>query len=76
MDLKNFKVGDSIVIETKTQTLTYQVTSTRVTYPQDTSIYDKSDQHKITLVTCHPFVYMGPTPERFVVEAELVPTSN
>ena len=71
-DLKNIKIGDLITVETLSETLTYQVTQTRVTYPQDTSIYDSSTHHKLTLVTCHPFVYMGPTPERFVVEAELV----
>lgn len=71
-DLKNIKIGQLITLETLSGTLTYKVVNTRVTYPQDTSIYDASSTHKLTLVTCHPFVYMGPTPERFVVEAELV----
>lgn len=71
-DLKDIKIGQLITLETFSGTYTYQVTKTRVTYPQDTSIYDASPTHKLTLVTCHPFVYMGATPERFVVEAELV----
>lgn len=74
-DLKNIQVGDVLTVETLDGTLHYQVTKTRVTYPQDTSIYDKSSTAKLTLVTCHPFIYMGPTPERFVVEADLIPSS-
>lgn len=70
--LKDLKAGDMIRIETLEGDLRFKVTRTFVTEPGSEEIYQDSEQSMITLVTCYPFVYMGPTPERFVVVAELV----
>lgn len=71
-ELKDIKKGDIITVETLDGEFKYEVKNTRITTPNDESIYQYSRKHLLTLVTCYPFVYMGATPERFVVEAELI----
>lgn len=71
-ELKDIKKGDIITVETLEGEFKYEVKKTRVTKPDDETIYQYSRKHLLTLVTCYPFVYMGATPERFVVEAELI----
>lgn len=70
--LKDVKVGDQIRIETLTGDFVYQIKETFVTTPEDEKIYQDSESSMITLVTCYPFIYMGPTPERYVVVAEQI----
>lgn len=71
-DLKDIKDGDIISIELTSGTLEYEVYNTFVTSPEDTSYYTDYNEAEVTLVTCHPFVYMGPTTNRFIVKAKLI----
>ena len=70
-NLKHVEVGELITIETLDTTLTYEITEIKIVNPDDEWIYESSEQSTITLVTCYPFIYMGPTPERYVVKASL-----
>ena len=70
-NLKHVEVGELITIETLDTTLTYEITEIKIVNPDDEWIYEPSEQSTITLVTCYPFIYMGPTPERYVVKASL-----
>lgn len=73
-DLKNVELGDKITIETLTNTYEFTVNEIKVVDPNDEFLYESSSEYptsQITLVTCYPFVYMGPTPQRFVVKAYL-----
>jgi sortase (surface protein transpeptidase) len=36
---------------------------------------DSTQRPSLTLVTCYPFHSMGAAPKRFIVHAEMVPTS-
>lgn len=71
-NLKHVEVGELITIETLDNTLTYEIQDIQIVDPDDDWIYESSDRSMITLVTCYPFVYMGPTPERYVVKASLI----
>lgn len=72
--LKDVKLGDIIEIETLADSYKFSVNEIKVVNPNDPFIYDSSSDEEscITLVTCYPFVYMGPTPQRFVVKANLI----
>ncbi|MDE5976894.1 MAG: class D sortase [Turicibacter sp.] len=70
-NLKYVEVGDLIKIETLDQVLTFKVSEIQVVDPLDSFIYEQAEEPTITLVTCSPFIYMGPTPERYVVKAIL-----
>lgn len=70
-NLKDISLGDKIYVETLEGTLTFSVSDMKVVDPEDDYIYEASEEVMITLVTCYPFIYMGPTPERYVVKAVL-----
>jgi len=40
-----------------------------VVTPRDTRVLADSAEPSLTLVTCYPFHYVGPAPERFIVHA-------
>ena len=40
-----------------------------ITSPNDVKIHNETNALTITLVTCYPFSYFGPAPDRYVVVA-------
>ena len=64
--------GDEIGIKTLRGTYRYRVVSTRVVSPDDTRLLYPAGHDTLTLVTCYPFYYVGPAPERFILRAEPV----
>ena len=70
-NLKDVEIGDNITVETLDGTLTFEVSEIQIVDPEDPYIYHTAEEPTITLVTCYPFIYMGPTPERYVVKAVL-----
>src|SRR2546423_12962346 len=71
-DLGRVQVNDLILMETPQGQFQYRVEHTAVVGPADTEILRSSGQSELTLITCFPFRYVGPAPERFVVEARRV----
>jgi sortase A len=67
--LKDIRTNDEIQIETATGLTRYQVDWTQIVAPGDTEILAPSTISAITLVTCYPFHFIGPAPERFIVHA-------
>jgi sortase A len=51
----------------------YIVKSARVVEPDEVDVLKPTAQPALTLITCYPFRYIGPAPERFVVRAVLAP---
>ena len=70
--LKDIVVGDEIELETHHGKEVYRVQRTWVVSPDDVSVLDASPTRSMTLVTCYPFYFVGPAPQRFIVRAELV----
>lgn len=71
--LKDIRVGDRIVVETRSASYTYVVQEIRITDPSDTSVLWPGSRPELTLLTCYPFYYRGQAPQRFVVRAEMLP---
>jgi sortase A len=67
--LKNIRTNDEIQIQTATGLTRYQVDWAQIVAPGDTAILAPSTNSAITLVTCYPFYFIGPAPERFIVHA-------
>lgn len=67
--LKDILTGDEIQVQTATGLSRYQVDWVRIVAPGDTEVLAPSAQSAITLVTCYPFHFIGPAPQRFVVHA-------
>jgi sortase A len=68
-NLKDIHTGDDIQIETVAGSSQYKVDWVQIVAPNDMGVLAPSAESAITLVTCYPFYYVGPAPERFVVHA-------
>ncbi len=68
--LRGIRAGDVIKVRTVSAERTYVVESTRVVDPSDVSVLDPTREPVLTLVTCYPFRFVGPAPERFIVRAK------
>lgn len=53
----------------------YRVESTSVVSPKDVDVLKPGPYAELTLVTCYPFRYVGPAPDRFIVRARQVSRS-
>jgi len=81
--LKDVVPGDMIEVERpgperagipgQLQADRYVVRATKIVSPSDTSVLGKTDGPTITLITCYPFYYVGAAPERYIVQASLLP---
>src|SRR5579862_679866 len=69
--LKDIHNGDQIMVQTARGRFTYSVIRTLVVLPADISVLLPTDAPILTLVTCYPFHYAGPSPKRFIVQAHL-----
>jgi sortase A len=69
--LKSIRKGDVVKIHTRPKDSIYIVESARVVEPDEVDVLKPTAQPALTLITCYPFRYVGPAPERFVVRAVL-----
>jgi sortase A len=67
--LKDVRVGDRIAVTRPAGTAYFTVRDTRVVAPTDVLVLAPTEGPTLTLVTCYPFRYIGPAPNRFVVRA-------
>jgi sortase A len=70
--LQRIGIGDRIVVTTAHGRTEYVVRETRVVPPTEVSVLDPTDEWTLTLITCHPFNFVGPAPNRFIVRATAV----
>lgn len=69
--LKDISAGDVIELVTTSGTDVYAVDRIRITQPTDVSVLGPKPKPSLTLVTCYPFYFVGPAPQRYIVEASL-----
>ena len=67
--LKDIQRGDVLEVETQRGAYRYRVEWLAVVDPNDVQLLQPSSDAELTLVTCYPFYYVGPAPQRFVVRA-------
>lgn len=67
--LKDVVAGDVVELRAPSGVLTYVVDDLRVVEPDEVSVLEPTGQPSITLVTCYPFYFVGPAPQRYVVRA-------
>jgi sortase A len=70
--LRNIQLDDVITLTTLQGEYRYRVVSTKIVSPEDVAVLDSTDGEILTLVTCHPFYFVGAAPNRFIVRAERV----
>jgi sortase A len=67
--LRNIRLGDAITLKTVDGAFQYLVESTEVVPAADIQVLNASSGRILTLITCFPFDFIGPAPNRFVVRA-------
>jgi sortase A len=70
--LREIRQDDLIEFETLHGNYSYRVRLMKVVNPKSVDVLQASQSPEITLVTCFPFHYLGPAPNRFIVQASLV----
>lgn len=63
---------DLIELETADGKFTYEVTGSRIVDGQTRGAIKQSDDPALTLITCYPFSYIGPAPDRYLLSAKLI----
>jgi sortase A len=67
--LMNVVPGDAIELGTLHGTENYRIERTWIVNPDDISVLDPTRERSLTLVTCYPFYFVGPAPQRYIVRA-------
>jgi sortase A len=70
--LRGIHKNDLIYFETFNGNYVYRVEATEIVKPETVSVLKPSQHPELTLVTCHPFYYVGSAPDRFIVKARQV----
>lgn len=70
--LENIKDSDIVEVQSLNHTYKFKVKKTYITNPEDESILAQEEGPSMTLVTCYPFRYVGPAPDRFIVKLDLI----
>jgi sortase A len=71
--LSRVLLDDLILLETSQGTYRYQVARITIVDPQHVELL-RSPESDLTLVTCFPFHYIGPAPQRYIVQASRLPS--
>ena len=70
--LRAVRAGDRVTLVTPGGGYRYVVEWTAVVDPADNAPLKATPDRSLTLVTCYPFHYIGPAPQRFIVRARQV----
>jgi sortase A len=70
--LRQIHTNDTISIQTLTGYFTYRVRSIRIVRPTEVWVLDPTPTETLTLITCHPFHFIGAAPNRFIVTADRI----
>jgi sortase A len=64
--------GDLLVVETEAGTFTYKVKNVRIVDKNDRTVIVPKPRATLTVSTCYPFDFIGSSPERYILVANLV----
>jgi sortase A len=70
--LRELRKDDIIILSAVYGSYRYSVAAIRIVQPGNLAVMDYSTEPVLTLITCYPFYYVGPAPQRFVVRARQI----
>jgi sortase A len=70
--LDQLKVGDKLIVNRSESFYMYKIKKIRIVDKDDKTVIVPRPKSTLTLTTCYPFTYIGPAPQRYIVEAELI----
>ncbi|MBO1512595.1 class D sortase [Metabacillus sp. BG109] len=69
--LDQLVVGDKLIVERSSTYYIYKIKKIRIVDNDDNTVIVPKPRHTLTLITCYPFTFIGPAPQRYIIEAEL-----
>lgn len=75
-NLKDIEPGMSIRLLSLDGWQEFEVIELAIVDPLDVGVLSLEGEPRITLVTCYPFYFIGPAPDRFIVSARLAKPSS
>ena len=73
--LKDIRIGAEIELTSLHGQQHFRVSELMIVDPLEVSVLNPTEETVITLITCYPFYFVGPAPERFIVRATLLQPS-
>ncbi|MDM5190487.1 class D sortase [Bacillus sp. DX4.1] len=73
-ELGELKEKDSLIVEYDNKIYTYGIQKMWITHADDRTVIVKKEEPTLTLTTCYPFDYIGDAPDRYIIEAKLIPS--
>ena len=70
-NLGKVKIGAKIVIIVQSGKYVYKVNKIRIVAADDRTVIVPTEEARLTLSTCYPFVFIGNAPKRYIVVAAL-----
>ncbi len=70
--LKDLRIKDEIRFSTLHGNFKYEVVSLKIVEPDSIGVLAQSNENVLTMVTCYPFYFVGPAPQRWIVRARQV----
>jgi sortase A len=64
--------GDTLIVKTTAGTFTYKVKNVRIVDKDDRTVIVPKPRATLTVSTCYPFDFIGSSPQRFILVAELI----
>jgi sortase A len=64
--------GDKLIVETSAGTFTYRIRHVRIVDKDDRTVIVPKPRATLTVSTCYPFDFIGASPERYILVADLI----
>jgi len=74
--LRQIRQGDVVTLDLKEQRFRYEVRSIEIVAPDNLAVLEPTIARELTLITCFPFGYIGPAPNRLIVRAREIAASR
>jgi sortase A len=68
--------GDLLVVQTSAGEFTYKVRNVRIVDRDDRTVIVPKPRATLTVSTCYPFDFIGASPERYILVADLISTEK
>lgn len=75
-ELGDLEDGTKMYIQFEGVQYEYEIEKTWITDAEDRTVIVDKDDPTLTLTTCYPFSFVGPAPDRYIIEAPLVNTTE
>lgn len=71
--LADLQLGNAIQLTSGGREYDFRVTNRQIVAPTDVSVLAATSSPRLTLITCYPTYWIGPAPDRLVVQAGRAP---